>query len=218
MIGCCIMMPQPAAETSKKDDNVEKPDDLVGTSQPTLKGKRARKPAIETQNVPVRASNRLAEKKSKERPGDALDRQINDCSRKNCNMSYTDKLKFMAELGIKSEKNQKILTMSACCIMKSQPTAETAKKPDDMVGTLQPTLKGKRARKSAIETQSVPVRASNRLAARKSEERLGHAVVRQINDCSLKNSNRSYTDKLKFMAMLGLKSEKNQFKSSDSGF
>ncbi|KAF7275090.1 hypothetical protein GWI33_012195 [Rhynchophorus ferrugineus] len=106
MSECCIMMPQPAAEPAKKDDNVEKPDDLFGTSQPTLKRKRARKPAIKTQKVPVRACNRLAAKKSKETLGDAVVRQINDYSRKNSNMSYTDKLNFMAMLGLKSEKNQ----------------------------------------------------------------------------------------------------------------
>ncbi|KAF7265616.1 hypothetical protein GWI33_020980 [Rhynchophorus ferrugineus] len=114
--------------------------------------------------------------------------------------------------------------MSACCIMKSQPAAETSKKedkdekPDDLAGTLQPTLKRKTARKPAIKTQNVPVRASNRPAEKKSKERLGDAVVRQINDCSHKCSNMSYRDKFKSMAMLGLKSEKNQFKSSDSGF
>ncbi|KAF7275597.1 hypothetical protein GWI33_011516 [Rhynchophorus ferrugineus] len=79
MSECCIIKSQPAAETARKNDNVEKLDDLVGTLQPTLKRKRARKPAIEKQNVPVRASNRLAEKKSKERLGDAVVRQINDC-------------------------------------------------------------------------------------------------------------------------------------------
>ncbi|KAF7275595.1 hypothetical protein GWI33_011514 [Rhynchophorus ferrugineus] len=139
-------------------------------------------------------------------------------------MRYTDKLKFMAMLGFKSEKNQKILTMGACCIKKSHPAAETSKKdnsvekPDDLAGTLQPTLKRKTARKPAINTQNVKVRASNRLAEKKSKERLCDAVVRQINDCSRNNSNMSYTHKLKFMAMLSLKSEKKQFKSSDSGF
>ncbi|KAF7265617.1 hypothetical protein GWI33_020981 [Rhynchophorus ferrugineus] len=114
--------------------------------------------------------------------------------------------------------------MSECCIIKFQSAAETARKNDnvekldDLVGILQPNLKRKRARKLAIEKQNVPVRASNRLVVKKSKERLGDAVVRQINDCSRKNSNMSYTDKLKFMAMLGLKCEKNQFKSSDFGF
>ncbi|KAF7265615.1 hypothetical protein GWI33_020979 [Rhynchophorus ferrugineus] len=87
MSECCIIKSQPAAETARKNDNVEKLDDLVGTLQPNLKRKRARKPAIEKQNVPVRASNRLAEKKSNKRLGDAVVRQINDCSRKNSNMS-----------------------------------------------------------------------------------------------------------------------------------
>ncbi|KAF7277596.1 hypothetical protein GWI33_003502 [Rhynchophorus ferrugineus] len=104
MSECYIIKSQPAAETARKNDNFEKLDDLVGTLQPTLKRKKARKPATEKQNVPVRASNRLAEKKSKERLGDAVVHQINDCSRKNSNMSYTDKFKFLALLSFKSEE------------------------------------------------------------------------------------------------------------------